>query len=107
MRPLTRNSPSPPDAAEVRARRCALGHCLESDGPIRGELAGQRAVWMCYNDNGVGQASAVAAGRSRKVRAPQGRALGNTQAGRPDGKWHRNTPPFVAKAMKGKGEMVR
>lgn len=45
--------------------------------------------------------------RPRKVRAPKGRALGNTQAGRPDGKWHRNIPPFVAKAMKGKGEMVR
>jgi len=45
--------------------------------------------------------------RERKVRAPQGRALGNTQAGRPDGKWHRNIPPFVAKATKGKGEMVR
>jgi hypothetical protein len=43
----------------------------------------------------------------REVRAPQGRALGNTQAGRPDGKWHRNTPPFVAKVMEGKGEVVR
>jgi len=28
--------------------------------------------------------------RARKVRAPQGRALGNTQAERSDGKWHRN-----------------
>lgn len=26
----------------------------------------------------------------RKVRAPQGRALGNTQAAQADGKWHRN-----------------
>jgi len=45
--------------------------------------------------------------RMRKVRAPKGRALGNTQAGRPDGKWHRNIPPAVAEAMAGKGEMVR
>jgi len=45
--------------------------------------------------------------RMRKVRAPQGRALANGEAGRPDGKWHRNIPPFIAKAMKGKGEMVR
>lgn len=27
---------------------------------------------------------------ARKVRAPQGRALGNTQAAQADGKWHRN-----------------
>jgi hypothetical protein len=27
---------------------------------------------------------------SRKVRTPQGRALANGKAGRPDGKWHRN-----------------
>jgi len=43
-------------------------------------------------------------GRLRKVRAPKGRALGNTQAGRPDGKWHRNIPPT---REVGKGEMVR
>ena len=55
-------------------------------------------------DVGVGQASAVAARRLRKVRALQGRALGNTQAGRPDGKWHRND---TAHRKVGKGEMVR
>jgi hypothetical protein len=31
--------------------------------------------------------------RWRKVRAPQSRALGNTQSGRPEGKCHRKLPP--------------
>jgi hypothetical protein len=42
--------------------------------------------------------------QGRKVRAPKGRALGNPQAGRPDGKWHRN---HTACREVGKGEMVR
>ena len=44
----------------------------------------------------------------RKVRTPQGRVLGNTQAGRPDGKWHRKDTAYVARnCAAGKGEMVR
>ena len=60
----------------------------------------------------------------RKVRTPPGRVLGNTQAGRPDGKCHRNKPPGgcwvlgVGRVLPktqhlepdthpGKGEMVR
>jgi len=43
----------------------------------------------------------------RKVRAPQGRMLGNAQAGKPDGKYHRKHTAFFACAMEGKGEKVR
>ena len=45
----------------------------------------------------------------RKVRAPQGRALGNTQSGRPEGKCHRNYTAFsdcLRRTAVGKGEMV-
>ena len=43
----------------------------------------------------------------RKVRAPPSRVLGNTQEGRPYGKYHRNTPPMAGFAGAGKGEMAR
>ena len=45
-------------------------------------------------------------GGTRKVRAPQGRALGNTQAERSDGKWHRNYTARTGVAGLGKGEKV-
>ena len=37
---------------------------------------------------------------ARKVRTPQGRALAKGQAGKPDGKWHRNIPPGAALSRK-------
>jgi hypothetical protein len=46
-----------------------------------------------------GDRSPLARGRSE---LHTGSALGNSQAGQPDGKWHRNIPPVSA----GKGEMV-
>jgi len=42
----------------------------------------------------------------RKVRAPQGRVLGNTQWGRPQGKCNRNIPPNTFYVL-GKGGKVR
>ncbi len=53
---------------------------------------------------------AVAARRSRKVRTPQGRVLGNTQTGQPDGKCNREQTadgaPRHAAEPTGKGERV-
>src|SRR2546428_399924 len=43
---------------------------------------------------GAGRATAGSASSQRKVRTPKGRALGNSQWGRPQGKCHRNIPPI-------------
>jgi hypothetical protein len=55
----------------------------------------------------------VTAGRfagSRKVRTPQGRALGRTQAAKADGKWHRKETAtgenWISGDVGGKGETV-
>ena len=42
----------------------------------------------------------------RKVRTPQGRVLGNSQAGKPDGECNRKETANAASAA-GKGEKVR
>ena len=47
------------------------------------------------------------AARGRKVRTPQGRALPNRKAGRPDGKWHRKHTADGPFAGAGKGEKAR
>src|SRR4051794_8262526 len=47
---------------------------------------------------------------SRKVRTPQGRAVGNAHPGKPAGKCHRNDTAdgaTAAASRTGKGEMVR
>ena len=60
---------------------------------------------------GEGRVVAVLVARQgeRKVRAPQGRVVGNTDRGRPQGKCHRkHTASGCARAeSRGKGEKVR
>jgi hypothetical protein len=63
-----------------------MTHDRDAECPTVRSAAETSCVTACGTiPSGVGQASAVAVRRSRKVRAPQGRALGNAQAGRPDG----------------------
>ena len=45
-------------------------------------------------------------GRGRKVRTPQGSALGNTQGARAYGKCHRKDTAALARGGRGKGEKV-
>ena len=63
------------------------------------------------NDAGEGRVVAVSAAKrgERKVRAPQGRVVGNADRGRPQGKCHRkHTASGCARAeSRGKGEKVR
>ena len=44
-----------------------------------------------------GRVAAVRFGEERNVRAPPDRVPGNTRAGRPDGKCHRNIPSFLGR----------
>jgi len=68
---------------------------------------------MCMNDAPAGSvATASSPGgrgrlcRLRKVRTPQGRVLGNAQAGRPDGKCNREQTADGRVSGTGKGETV-
>ena len=59
-----------------------------SETPIRNESR-TRASRVPFSCESAGRPRRSPWARSRKVRTPQGRVLGNAQAGKPDGKCHR------------------
>ena len=97
-----RGTPAAARAARGRRRPCRDQH------PSRArDSTGSAGPALCWGRERAGRATAFLFGGPRKVRAPQGKVVGNAHPGQPAGQCHREqTASAAPRRCGGKGETV-